>query len=96
MEKRNGAAMASQHTERKKYETVVAFLQDGYGPGVSIALMDCVERYLPSFVKDGCVPSDDILRYHWMLCSLLKAVMKDEYGVDLEGAEEQEGGEDSW
>lgn len=90
--------------EKKNYAAVVAFLQDGFGPDVSIALMDCVERYLPSFIKEGSVPCDKILDCHWMLCALLKAVVKDEYGIDLEGNsaqtlsegngnEDQEGGE---
>ena len=94
MDKKDVAAVVQQHTERKKYETVVSFLQDGFGPGVSVALMDCVERYLPSFINEGSVPCGKILDYHWTLCALLKAVVKDEFGVDLEGDEEQKGGDE--
>lgn len=69
----------------KKYDAVLEFLTDGFGADLCVALMDCVERYLPSLIEDGCVPGDVLLNSHWTLCALLKAVLKDEYGVDLKG-----------
>lgn len=74
----------AQHREVKRYEKVLEFFTGGYGGLTAVALMDCVERYLPSYVKEGSVPCDETLDCHWALCALLKAVLKDEYGVDLE------------
>ena len=71
--------------EQKKYDAVLEFLQDGYGKELAGALMDCVERYLPSVIADGSVPCEAILNCHWSLCAMLKALLKDEWGVDLEG-----------
>lgn len=70
--------------EQKDYKAVVELLHDGYGEMLSVALMDCVECYLPSFIKDGGLPTDSALEGHWVLCTLLKALLKDEYGVCLD------------
>ena len=70
--------------DKKKYEAVMELLHDGYGVTLARCLMDCVERYLPSIVNDGIVPDEAMLDNHWVLCRLLKCVLKDEYGVDLD------------
>jgi hypothetical protein len=43
-----------------------------------------VEHYLPSYITDNCIPGDPVLDCHWALCALLKVVLKDEFGMDLE------------
>lgn len=73
-----------ENENKKTYPATMEFLTDGYGVMLASALMDCVERYLPSYINDNCVPGDSILNCHWALCMLLKCVLKDEFGVDLE------------
>lgn len=68
---------------KPKYESVMEFFTDGYGRMAAVALMNFVESCLPSLIKDGYVPGEEVLDCHWALCALLKAVVKDEYGVDL-------------
>lgn len=74
--------------QQNKYEAVMQLLNDGYGKNLTCALMECVERYLPSLAKEGMVPCEEMIAYHSSMCSLLKALLKDEWGVDLEGGEE--------
>ena len=71
--------------EKKDYGSVMEFMRDGFGPRLAVALMDCVENYLPSLARNGDVPCYVILENHWCLCQLLKCVLRDEYGIDLEG-----------
>lgn len=79
--------MTSQHTgQEKKYEAVMDyFLAGGYGPCVARALMTCIERYLYTTDALGLCPGKWDADNMWHLCQLLKCVLKDEYGVDLEG-----------
>lgn len=77
-------------TRGKNYANVQKFLHDGYGIPFASALMSCVECYLPSIIEDGVVPGDTILERHWVLCTFLKILLKDEYGVDLDSNENVE------
>ena len=43
-----------------------------------------VERYQPSYINDSCIPGDPVLDCHGAMCALLKAVLKDEFGVNQE------------
>ena len=70
--------------EQKKYEAVMEFLRDGYGERLATALMTCIERYLYATECLDICPGEWDADNVWYLCTLLKCVLKDEFGIDLE------------
>ena len=85
MDKKEVAAKASQQTEPKNYESVMEFLRDGYGPRLAQVLMTCMERYLYATDALDMCPGKRDADNMWYLCTLLKCILKDEHGIDLEG-----------
>lgn len=63
----------------KNYENVLRYFHDGYGVGLCGVLLKSMERYVQ---PDMCSDSDvDGL---WHLSTLLKCVLKDEHGIDID------------
>lgn len=71
--------MVRANTENQEsYPSVQKFFTDGYGKGLCAALLRSMERHFnPDTFCEGDV--DDV----WHLSTLLKCVLKDEYGIDL-------------
>lgn len=67
----------------KDYSSVMSLLSDGYGLMLCSTVMECVELFLPSLIKSGSLPGDELLESHVLLCDLLRALLKDECGVEL-------------
>lgn len=82
MEKRNVAAMASQHTE-PKFPTWVEILDDGYGPELVQTLTDAIQKYATALGADGTVMNETDADNLYNLAWLLKAVLKDCYKIDV-------------
>lgn len=70
--------------EQKNYDAVVEFLRDGYGERLLRVLMLCIERYMEALVSLDMCPGKWEAENMWYLCTMFKALLKDEYGIDLE------------
>lgn len=82
MEKRNGAAMASQHTE-PKFPTWNDILDMGYEKQLVQTLTDAIQKYATAFGADGTVMNETDADNLYNLAWLLKAVLKDCYDIDI-------------
>lgn len=69
--------------DAKTYEAVTGYLQGGYGPSLARGLYEVVTRFLPLLIDSGEVPGDEALDDYWSVCDLLRALLKDEWGVEL-------------
>ena len=69
---------------KKEYPTVLEFLQDGYGEPLATTLMDVISRYGYTLHAVGIDPGQNDAESLWQLCTLLKCILKDEFGVDLD------------
>ena len=84
MDKKTLTAAEPQPTE-KKYEAVLEFMTEGYGPRLAQVLMTCMERYLYATDALDMCPGKWDAGNMWYLSTFVKCILKDEYGVDLEG-----------
>lgn len=64
---------------KENYPAVSGFFRDGYGAPLCTVLLRSMERYI-----DTDNPRPDDQNGMWLLSSLLKCVMRDEFGVDLD------------
>jgi len=70
--------------EQKNYEAVLDFFRDGYGERLLQVLMTCIERYMYATEALDMCPGKWDAENMWYLCTIFKALLKDEYGIDLE------------
>lgn len=82
MEKRNGAAMASQHT-KPKFPTWNDILEMGYEKQLVQTLTDAIQKYATALGADGTVMNETDADNLYNLAWLLKAVLKDCYKIDV-------------
>ena len=82
MEKRNGAEMASQHTE-PKFPTWNEILDMGYEGQLVQTLTDAIQKYATALGADGTVMNETDADNLYNLAWLLKAVLKDCYKIDV-------------
>lgn len=69
---------------RNTFPTVMGLLEDGYGPELVQTLTDSIQRYARALGADGdCMCKDDADNLY-NLVWLLKAILKDCCGVDVE------------
>lgn len=83
MEKKNVAAMVQQQTE-PKYPTWVEILDMGYESQMVQTLTDAIQKYATALGANGTVMNETDADNLYNLVWLLKAILKDCCGVDLE------------
>ena len=68
----------------EKYPTILNILESGFGPDLARTLLDGIQQYGNALVADGvCIARHDSENLYNMVW-LLKAVLKDCCGVDVE------------
>ena len=68
----------------EKYPTILNILESGFGPDLVRTLLDSIQQYGKGLVADGvCIAEHDSENLYNMVW-LLKAVLKDCCGVDVE------------
>ena len=70
--------------KKNTFPTVMGLFEDGYGPEFVQTLTDSIQRYARALAADGdCMYKDDADNLY-NLVWLLKAILKDCCGVDVE------------
>jgi hypothetical protein len=68
----------------EKYPTILNILDSGFGTDLAQTLLDCIQQYGNGLVANGeCIAQHDSENLYNMVW-LLKAVLKDCCGVDVE------------